>query len=111
MRRSVNDTEFVYNSTKLNLPAKNATRWNSQYYAIKRLIRILEIDSLIQTKQNAKKDKSDRLTTRMIAILNELVLVLEPFEEATDDLKADHETLGSVISAYLDILNNVSLTQ
>ena len=111
VRRSVNDTEIVYNATKLNLPAKNATRWNPQYYAIKGLLRILEIDPLIQNKLNVTKDKSHRLTSRMIAILKELVLILEPFQEATDDLQADYETLGNVIPAYLDLLNKVSLTR
>jgi hypothetical protein len=40
-----------------------------------------------------------------------LVLILEPFQEATDDLQADYETLGNVIPAYLDLLNKVSLTR
>jgi hypothetical protein len=69
VRRSVNDTEIVYNTTKFHLPAKNATRGNSQYYSINGVLRILEIDPLIQTKLNATKDKSHRLTSRMIAIL------------------------------------------
>jgi len=81
VRRSVNDTEIVNNATKLHLPSKNATRWNSQYYAIKGLLRILEIDPLIQNKLNATKDKSHRLTSRFVlseSILKELVLILEP---------------------------------
>jgi hypothetical protein len=69
VRRSVNDTEIVYNTTKFHLPAKNATRENSQYYSINGVLRILEIDPLIQTKLNATKDKSHHLTSRMIAIL------------------------------------------
>jgi hypothetical protein len=69
VRRSVNDTEIVYNTTKFHLPAKNATRGNSQYYSINGVLRILEIDPLIQTKLNGTKDKSHRLTSRMIAIL------------------------------------------
>ncbi|XP_045036214.1 zinc finger BED domain-containing protein 4-like isoform X2 [Daphnia magna] len=72
---------------------------------------MLEIDPLIQTKLNATKDKSNRLTSRMIAILKELVLILEPFQEATDDLQADYETLGNFIPAYFDLLNKVSLTR
>ncbi|KZS07363.1 putative Zinc finger BED domain-containing protein 4 [Daphnia magna] len=111
VRRSVNDNEIVYYATKLHLPAKNATRWNSQYYAIKGLLRIYEIDPLIQTKLNATQDKSHCLTSRMIAILKELVLILEPFQEATDDLQADYELLGNVIPAYLDLINKVSLTR
>ena len=47
----------------------------------------------------------------MIATLKELVLILEPFQEATDDLQADYETIGNVIPAYLDLLNKVSLTR
>jgi hypothetical protein len=44
----------------------------------------------------------------MIAILNELIPILEPFQEAAYDLQVDYETLGSVIPAYLDLLNKVS---
>lgn len=110
VRRSANDTEIVYKATKLHLLAKNLTRWNSQYYSIKCFLRVLEIYPLIQTKLNATKEKSSRLTNRMIGILKELVLILEPFQEATDDLQADYETLGNVIPAYLDLLNKVSLS-
>ncbi|KZR97840.1 Uncharacterized protein APZ42_007061 [Daphnia magna] len=110
VRRSANDTEIVYKATKLHLLAKNVTRWNSQYYSIKGFLRILEIDPLIQTKLNATKEKSNRLTNKMIGILKELVLILEPFQGATDDLQADYETLGNVIPAYLDLLNKVSLS-
>lgn len=110
VRRSANDTEIIYKATKLHLLAKNVTRWNSQYNSIKGFLRILEIDPLIQTKLNAPKEKSNRLTNRMIWILKELVLILEPFQEATDDLQADYETLGNVIPAYLDLLNKVSLS-
>ncbi|KAI9556088.1 hypothetical protein GHT06_018660 [Daphnia sinensis] len=95
VRRSANDTEIVYKATKLHHPAKNVTRWNSQYYSIKSFLRILEIDPLIQTKLNATKEKSNRLTNTMIGILMELVLILEPFQEATDELQADYETLGN----------------
>ncbi|KZS02604.1 Uncharacterized protein APZ42_000288, partial [Daphnia magna] len=94
VRRSANDTEIIYKATKLHLLAKNVTRWNSQYYyLIKGFLRILEIDPLIQTKLNAPKEKSN-----------------QPFQEATDDLQADYETLGNVIPAYLDLLNKVSLS-
>jgi len=43
-------------------------------------------------------------------ILKELILLLQPFEEASDDYQADYESTGSVIPAYLDLVNKVTLT-
>lgn len=51
------------------------------------------------------------MTAAEIKILKELLLILHPFEEASDDYQADYESIGSVIPAFLDMLNKVTLTK
>ncbi|KZS04125.1 Uncharacterized protein APZ42_032962 [Daphnia magna] len=74
-RKSVLDTETVYKAVGFHLVAKNATRWNSQ------------------------------TIHHELCVLKELTILLQPFEDATNDLQGDYETTGNVIPCYLDLLN------
>jgi uncharacterized protein YPO0396 len=73
------------------------------------VITAFESDPTLQNKLNATKVHG-KLTPLELKIIKELLLLLEPFEEATDDFQADYETLGNVIPAYIDMLTKVSLT-
>ncbi len=43
-------------------------------------------------------------------MLKEIVIILEPFEVASNDFQTDFETVGHVIPAYLGVMNSLSLT-
>ena len=43
-------------------------------------------------------------------IVKKRFLLLQPFQEASDDYQADYESTGSLISANLDLFNKVTLT-
>jgi hypothetical protein len=100
---------MVLNLAKLRLPARNATRWNSQYYMLVILLRVFDIAPELNGKLNATK-KHGKLEPFEIKIIRELILILEMFEEASDDFQADYETVGNVIPAYLDMVNKLSIT-
>lgn len=104
------DTEVVFNAVKFRLVAKNATRWNSLLFSLQSLVKALDADPQIQSRLNATKDNKRKLSAVDIKILKEIILILIPFQEATDELQGDYETIGSVIPVYLDLSNKVSLT-
>lgn len=109
VRKSTLDTETVSKSVNFRLRAKNSTRWNTQLHCIRSVVKAFEADPQLQSKLNAVT-KHGKLTPMEFKILKELMLLLEPFEEATDEFQADYETLGSVIPAYLDMLVKVTLS-
>lgn len=113
IRHSNLDSELLLKSVGFRLPVMNATRWSSQHNMISIFLNAMEIDPSLPTKLNAfhKLKPEQKLTPTDIKILKELVLLLEPFKEATDELQADYETLGCVIPAYLDMLNKVSFSE
>ncbi len=110
VRHSVLDTEEVVKTTHFRLINKNDTRWNSQLYSMQSFVRALDIDPTLQNRLNATTKKHRKLTSVELNILKELILLLQPFEEASDDYQADYESTGSVIPAYLDLVNKVTLT-
>lgn len=109
IRKSVLDTQIVADAVGFRIPSMNATRWNSQYYMLQKLVDALQSDPSLQSRLNAVK-KLGRLSNQEVKTLNELVLILEIFEEATNEFQADYETVGTVIPAFLDLKAKTSLT-
>lgn len=109
VRKSGKDTEVILNSVKFRLPAMNATRWNSQYYMLKKLYQAFDQDNNLQNNLSATI-KHGRLSALELKIIKEIITILEIFEEASDDFQADYETVGNVVPAYLDLLAKVSMT-
>lgn len=110
VRHSVLDTEEVVKTAHFRLIQKNETRWNSQLYSMQSFVRALDVDPTLQNRLNATTKKHRKLTSMELNILKELILLLQPFEEASDDYQADYESTGTVIPAYLDLVNKVTLT-
>lgn len=99
----------MYKAVGFHLVAKNATRWNSQLRMIAALLKAIDKDRKLQSKLNATK-KWGELSHHELGVLKELTILLQPFEDATNDLQGDYETTGNVIPCYLDLLNKVSVT-
>ena len=81
VRKSVLDTETVYKAVGFYLVAKNATRWNSQLRMISALLKAIHKDRELQSKLNATKEWGE-LSSHELAVLKELAILLQPFEEA-----------------------------
>ncbi|KZS04934.1 Uncharacterized protein APZ42_032015 [Daphnia magna] len=110
VRHSVIDTEEVFKSVGFHLVAKNVTRWNSELYSVRSVIKAVDTDPQLQNRLNATTIKHPKLSPLEIKQLKEVVLVLTPFQEATDDFQGDNETIGTVVPAFIDLLNKVTLT-
>ena len=109
IRKSVLDTEIVFNAVGFRLPAKNATRWNSTYFMLSKFLQMIDKDSTLCSRLNAVK-KHGNLTAFQIVVLKELVAILKPFVTASDDFQVNFETIGNVITAYIGLRNNLTLT-
>ena len=72
-------------------------------------VRALDVDPTLQNRLNATTKKHRKLTSMELNILKEWILLLQPFEEASDDNQADYESTGTVIPVYLDLVNKVTL--
>jgi hypothetical protein len=92
IRKSVLDTEIVFNAVGFHLPAKNATRWNSTFFVLSKFLQAIDKDSTLCSRLNAVK-KHGNLTAFQIVVLRELVAILKPFVTASDDFQADFETI------------------
>jgi len=90
------------------LPNKNATRWNSQYVMLSKLVEAFEKDPSLQGKLRSVQ-KHGKITAIEMKVLKEIISLLQPFQQATDELQGDYETVGGVIPAFLDI--KTKLTQ
>lgn len=95
-------------SVGFKIPVMNQTRWNSQYLMLSKFVEALELDPTLQLRLGAYK-KHKKLGALEMKMLKELILILEPFKEATEDFQADYESVGNVIPAYLDMRNKMSL--
>ena len=73
------------------------------------VMRVFDIAPELNGNLNATK-KHGKLEPLEIKMIRELILILEMFEEASDDFQADYETVGNVIPAYLDMSNKLSIT-
>lgn len=92
-------------SVGFRLPAMNATRWNSQVRMISQFFKAMEIDPDLPNKLNAmKKFNIDSIDMKTLKVL---MLLLIPFRQATDEWQKEHETLGSVIPSYCDMVNKL----
>jgi len=91
----------------MRLPNQNATRWNSQYLMISKLVEAFEKDPELQNKLRSVK-KYGKFSAIELKILKELVFLLQPFDLATKELQGNFETVGGVIPAYLDIKNKLT---
>ncbi|KAK4024351.1 hypothetical protein OUZ56_009770 [Daphnia magna] len=55
VRKSVLDTEMVFNAVGFRLTAKNATRWNSTYFMMMKFLRAIDKDPTLCSRLNAVK--------------------------------------------------------
>lgn len=87
VRKSVNASEILEGERRLQ--AKVATRWNSELKSIRSLMRVpVEKLQLLDCQQ---LNSYDRL------LLNDLIEILTPFEEATDATQGQNIVTGSFI--------------
>ena len=108
IRKSTADTEVLIKSVGFRVPPRNSTRWNSQFYMLRKYLEALQKDPILQTKLSACK-RHGKLLPLQVEMLKELIILLGPFQQATDVLQRDKETVGLVIPAYLDMLNKCTM--
>lgn len=82
----------------------NETRWNSQLAMVKTFSKAIEAEPKLQESLQAFK-KHGKVTNRELKIIKELIIILEPFLDATDEWQRDFESIGSVIPAFCHIRN------
>ncbi|XP_065679735.1 uncharacterized protein LOC136094083 [Hydra vulgaris] len=93
------------------IPKTNATRWNSMFVQLSSIIRL----DPVKLSDLLRGDHSNLiLTQREMAMLRELVEVLQPFAEATDLLQGDsYPTIGCIVPSVVGLhkcLNTLSST-
>ncbi len=72
-------------------------------------LKAVDADPTLLNRLNAVK-KHKGLTAFELVILREIVTILKPFENVSNDFQADFETIGNVIPAYPGLLNLLTLT-
>ena len=92
-----------------SIPKTNATRWSSMYVQLSSLIRL----DPVKLSDLLKGERSNlTLTQHEMAMLRELVEILQSFAEAIDLLQSDsYLTIGCVVSSIVDLhkcLNTLS---
>ncbi len=107
IRKSLPDTETLLARVGFKLSMANTTRWNSQLKMIMDFLKALEKDPNIQEHLSAFKTNGV-FTYREVKILKEIVMILQPFQEATDEWQRDFQSVGTVIPAYLHMRNTLS---
>lgn len=75
-------------------------RWNSSYYMLKRLV---EQQKSISTA-NAEADASFDLTAAQWKLAEKMIKLLQPFEEATENISSD----SSSIALFIPIVNSLN---
>ncbi|KZS06790.1 Uncharacterized protein APZ42_029636 [Daphnia magna] len=108
IRKSVLDTEKLFKAVGFRLPNENATRWNSQYLMLRKLLEAFEKASYLQETLNATK-KLGKLSAYELLVLKELVALLKPFKQASDDFQDDFESIGNVIPSFLGLRTTLCL--
>ena len=76
------------------------TSWNSSYYMLKRLVEQRKAISAA----NAEADASFNLTTVQWKLAEKVIKLLQPFEEATEDISSD----SSSIALFIPIVNSLN---
>ena len=66
------------------------TRWNSSYYMLKRLVEQRKAISAAKAKADASFD----LTTAQWKLAEKVIKLLQPFEEATEDISSDSSSIA-----------------
>lgn len=100
VRKSVNATEILEDENKLQ--ASNTTRWNSQLYMLRSILKVPE-EKLNMTDCKYKLSSYER------KLLNELCTILEPFEKATLLVQKEISVSGSLtIPVTLGLKHQVS---
>jgi len=89
------------------LSLANTTRWNSQLKMIIDFLKALEKDPNLPEHLSAFKTHGT-FTFHELKILRELVMILQPFQEATDEWQRDFQSVGTVIPAYLHMRNTLA---
>lgn len=79
-------------------------------YSVRSVIKAVDTDPKLQNRLNATTKKHPKLSSLEIKQLKEVVMVFPPFQETTDDFQGDNETIGTVVPAFIDLLNKVTLT-
>jgi hypothetical protein len=75
----------------LSLIKPNATRWNSTFRSMKRVVQLKAFVNVLQTANPIKEE--DWMDLEMA------VTILQPFSEATDHCQSDHSTIVTVTCA------------
>ena len=101
MSRSIRtiDTHTVLDITGKRLLTMNMTWWNSQLKKLRRVDEILKTDPNIQDKLN----NTTKLKAYDIRVLQEVLLLLQPFEDATDVLQGENATAGFLLPSIVGI--------
>ena len=107
IRKSGPDTENLMIRVGFKLSLSNTTRWNSQLKMIADFLRAIDKDSSIQEHLSAFKTNG-AFSFHELKILKELVMILQPFQEATDEWQRDFQSVGTVIPAYLHMRNTLA---
>lgn len=76
---------------------------------IKKLVEAFEKAPYLQDTLNATK-KLGKLSAYELSVLKELIALLKPFKQATDDFQADFESIGNVIPAFIGLKTALQLT-
>ena len=92
VRKSVNASSYLQ-SKKLTLRAKNVTRWNSQLTMLQSVLKDHEEVNAALTMIQSR----DRITNQDYLALTELVSVLLPFKEATQQVEGEKIVTSSCI--------------
>lgn len=107
IRKSIPDTELLMARVGFKLPVANTTRWSSQFRMVLKFQEALEQDPTIQDSLAAFKVHG-KFSYRELKIVKELISILQPFQETTDEWQRDSETIGTVIPAYLHMKNTLN---
>lgn len=76
---------------------------------IKKLVEAFEKAPSLQDTLNATKNFG-KLWAYELSVLKELIALLKPFKQATDDFQADFESIGNVIPVFLGLKTALQLT-
>ena len=102
IRRSGPDSETLKSRVGFRLPIANDTRWNTQLLMMVTFMEALEKDPHIQEHLSAFKSHGV-MNRKEIRIIKELIEILKPFAEATDEWQKDFQSVGTVIPGYLHL--------
>lgn len=100
------DVQNSVNKKVLKLVQETKTRWNSTLYMVKRIIDILESLTITQA---SLRNGPPILISEEISVLEDLIILLAPFEEATVHLSgAQYVTTSFIIPITCGIFQEVT---